>query len=274
MHTLRDDLRASLNSKGVELLPMPQVANRILALAFDPKSTSEQLADLIQLDPTLAGQVMRIANSPFYRPREQIETLQNAIVWLGTSEVQSLALSLAVRGQVFQAPGHEMDIDELWRESLATAIWGQMLAKLLRRDNDVAYLCGLLHAIGRVAVIRVLSRVEAQRRTVCDARSFSLLLDEFEPDCAREVASDWQLPDRVASAIVGWRGYQSLAVYRDDAVLTYAAKQLATASLHPTLMEGDFLSSNSVFTELKVDKSALQELLTRSEEVKTFVEGF
>ncbi len=271
MQTIRDDLRASLNSKGVELLPMPQVAQRIVALAFDPSSDAAQLADLIQRDPTLAGHLMRVANSPYYSPRAKIESLQLAITWLGMSEVQNLAVALAIRGQVFKAPGHEADIDELWRESLATAMWAQAIGKVRGNDADVAYLCGLLHAIGRVAVVRVLSRVEAQRRMVCDARSFALLLDEFEHDCAQQVSADWELPERVSTAVLSWRAYQSLAMHREDAAVTHAARQLATASLHPALMQLEFLTSNPVFEELKLDAGRLEDLLERSEEVRAFV---
>jgi hypothetical protein len=101
-----------------------------------------------------------------------------------------------------------------------------------------------------------------------------LLLDEFEQDCARQVAADWQLPPRVTTAIVGWRGYQALAMHRDDAVLTHAAKQLATASLHPGLVEGGYLTDNPVFTELKMDAKTLDEMMSRSEEIRAFIAAF
>lgn len=274
MQTIRDDLRAALKSGGVELLPMPQVASRIISLAFDNSSDASQLADLIQRDPTLAGQLMRLANAPLFRARTQIESLQQAVTWLGLEEVQGLAVALAVRGQVFQATGHEADIDELWRESLAAAMWAQEIARLLGKEADVAYLCGLLHIIGRVAVVRVLSRVEAQRRMVCDARTFALLLDEFEQEFAVQVTADWQLPRRVTAAILGWRGYERVAGYREDASLTQASRQLATAALHPALLQIEYLSSNPVFAELQLDAAALQRLMEHSEEIRAFVMAF
>lgn len=274
MHTIRDDLRATLTASGVELLPMPQVASRIVALAFDPASKAAGLADLIQRDPSLAGQLMRVANAPRYRARAQIESLPQAITWLGVGEVQNLAVALAVRGQVFKATGHEVDVDELWRESLAAALWAQEIGRVRGRDEDVTYLCGLLHIIGRVAVVRVLSRVEAQRRMVCDARTFSLLLDEFEQEVAVQVAREWQLPRRVSAVVLGWRAYEGVADHRENAAVTHAARQLATVSLHPALMQVEYLLSNPVFAELQLDARALEGLLERSEEIRSFVMGF
>lgn len=51
---------------------MQQVATRIVALAFDPASDARCLAELIERDPTLAGHVMRVANSAPYGPRTPV----------------------------------------------------------------------------------------------------------------------------------------------------------------------------------------------------------
>ena len=76
---VHESLDAALREGGVELLPMPQVATRIVALAFDAKSDATALADLIERDPTLAGQLMRIANSALYRPRSPITSFARGV---------------------------------------------------------------------------------------------------------------------------------------------------------------------------------------------------
>lgn len=263
---------AAANGGGVELLPMPQIASRIIALAFDASSDAAQLADLIQRDPTLAGQLMRVANSAVYRPRVPAVSLQQAISWLGMNEVQSLAVALAIRGQVFKVPGHDADIDELWRESLATALWAQTIAKLRGGDEaEIAYLCGLFHAIGRAAVLRLLSRLEAEHGVVCDVRTSSVLLDEFELDFARQVLADWNLPVRISSAVTNWRGFERLTFHRMDAALINAAHQLAVGCLHPDLLQVDYLFSNPAFAELGLTRESLGSLLERADDVRAFI---
>lgn len=268
---VHESLDAALREGGVELLPMPQVATRIVALAFDAKSDATALADLIERDPTLAGQLMRIANSALYRPRSPITSLQQAVTWLGMGEVQNLAVALAVRGQVFTAPGHERDVEELWRESVAAGLWARTLAEMRNLDAEVAYLCGLLHGIGRTGVIRALSRIEAINRTVFDARTFSLLLDEYETDFAHRVSADWRLPQIVTAAVTGWRNFEAAGEHREQAALTHAAVQLATASLHPDLLNVDYLSSNPAFARLGVNPEVLAGLLERAAQVREFV---
>jgi len=267
-------LRAALGEGGVELLPMPQVAWRIVALAFDPKSDAADLATLITRDPTLAGHVMRVANSSTYRPRAPISSLQQAITWLGNSEVQNLAVALAVRGQVFTAPGHEREVEALWQESIAAAAWGRLIAALRRMDADVAYLCGLLHCVGRAGVIRVLGRVETSHAHVIDARTFATLLDDFEADFAHRISDDWQLPPIVAAAITRWRTFVSEKEFREQAALTNAAVQLATASLHPDLMTVEYFAASRAFATLKLGDAEVATLLEQREKVANFVTAF
>jgi len=264
-------LDAALREGGVELLPMPQVATRIMSMAFDPKSDAAGLADLIQKDPTLAGHLMRVANSAHYQPRSPLTSLQSAVAWLGLGEVQNLAVTLAVRGQVFTAPGHDRDVEELWRESVATAAWARLVAKTVKQDAEVGYLCGLLHAVGRTAVIRALSRIESANRMVFGTRTFSMLLDEYEQDFAHRVSGDWRLPPVVAATVTGWRNFESVGEFQLQAAMINAARQLATASLHPDLLKVEYLASNPAFTALGINLDSLGQLLTRSDTVRAFV---
>ncbi|NJO12799.1 MAG: HDOD domain-containing protein [Gammaproteobacteria bacterium] len=176
-----------------------------------------------------------------------------------------------MRGQVFTAPGHDRDVEELWRESVAAAAWGRLLAKAVKEDAEIAYLCGLLHAVGRTAVIRVLSRIEAANRSVVAARTFAILLDEYQHDFAHRISGDWRLPPVVAAAVTGWRYFENVGEFRRQAALTHAAVQLSTASMHPDLLNLDYLSSNPAFACLGIDAAALSGLLTHADSVRTFV---
>lgn len=271
-HDVHDYLRAVLREGGVELLPMPQVATRIVSLAFDPSADQASLASLVERDPTLAGHVMRVANSAAYRPAAPLASLQQAVSRLGEDEVQNLAAALAIRGQVFSAPGHENEVEELWHEGVAAALWAREIARMRNEDTDVAYLCGLLHGVGRTAVIRAVSRVEAINSRVFDTRGLALLLDEFEADFAHRISGDWRLPPIVAAAVTSWRNFAACGEFRHQAALTHAAVQLATASLHPHLLTTDFLSSNPVFAALGV-QARLEELLGHSDAVVAYLDS-
>src|ERR1700689_1500494 len=99
------------------IAPMPRVCVQLAELTAQHAADASQLARLIQSDPALAGEIMRASNSPALRPRSPIVSLQQAVSWLGVAEVRNIAMAVMLRGEVFVAPGHEPESEELWREA-------------------------------------------------------------------------------------------------------------------------------------------------------------
>src|SRR5450631_1883062 len=99
------------------IAPLPRVCAQLAELTAQQATDATQLSRLIQSDPALAGEIMRVANSPALRPRTAIVSLQQAVSWLGVAEVRNIAMAVMLRGEVFKAPGHEPESEELWREA-------------------------------------------------------------------------------------------------------------------------------------------------------------
>jgi len=144
-------LNAAIADGSLDLPPPPQIAAEVMrltrgdAVAGEAGDTSAQeLAQLIQRDIALAGQVMRVANSALYARRTPVVTLPQAIAWLGIREIRNIAFAVAVQGQVFNSSYFRNEMTELWRESVITALFAQEIARLKRRNVESAYLCGLL----------------------------------------------------------------------------------------------------------------------------------
>ena len=109
---------------------------------------------------------MRVANSALYARRTPVVTLPQAIAWLGIREVRNIAFAVAVQGQVFSSTYFRQEMNELWRESVITALFAQEIARLKRRNVESAYLCGLLHRAGMAVILsRVGSAVLKHRMT-------------------------------------------------------------------------------------------------------------
>ncbi|HXP27525.1 MAG TPA: HDOD domain-containing protein, partial [Steroidobacteraceae bacterium] len=107
------------------IAPMPRVCAQLAELTAQHATDAVQLARLIQSDPALAGEIMRVANSPALRPRAPIVSLQQAVSWLGVAEVRNIAMAVMLRGEIFTAPGHEPESEELWREAWLAGLWAK-----------------------------------------------------------------------------------------------------------------------------------------------------
>ncbi len=129
-------------------------------LTAQQSTDAAQLARLIQSDPALAGEIMRVANSPALRPRAAIVSLQQAVSWLGVAEVRNIAMAVMLRGEVFNAPGHEPESEELWREAWLAGLWAKEIARDRRKHVESAFLAALMHRTGAALALKILSRFE------------------------------------------------------------------------------------------------------------------
>lgn len=168
-----------LNRDHVAAPPLPAVANQILMLAQDPNADITQLSRLIQQDQALAGKVLHMANSPAYLPQSPIVSLQQAITWLGLTLLAQLTLAMSVQKGVFTMKCYEKAIGELWRHALATGLYGKEIARRLRLNVENAFLCGLLHTIGKPFLLHLMLTSEQFPRTPPSWILMDSLLEEW-----------------------------------------------------------------------------------------------
>jgi len=136
-----------------ELPPMPELGRRILQLQSDLNAGALQLANIVQLDPSLAAQVIRYASSSYYGYRGRISNIHDAISRvLGYDLVLNLALGLAA-GRSFRIPDEgPLGLSRFWEHAILSAVLAQKIGACVpdarRPKPGFSYLCGLLHDFG------------------------------------------------------------------------------------------------------------------------------
>src|SRR5512143_1844973 len=136
---LRTALAARLRDEGLTLPLMPRVATQLLSMARDADSDAGKLSRLIHQDAALAGQVLRIANSPAYLPRTPIVSLQQAVTRLGFGTLIEIAVEASLQSGTFRVPGHEEELRLLWQHSLASGAWAKEVARAKRNNVESAF---------------------------------------------------------------------------------------------------------------------------------------
>ncbi|GMQ87164.1 MAG: hypothetical protein BMS9Abin08_0362 [Gammaproteobacteria bacterium] len=136
-----------------ELPPMPELGRRILELQYDPNAGAQQLAAVVQLDPSLAAQVIRYASSSYYGYTGRITNIHEAIARvLGYDMVLNLSLGLAA-GRSFRIPDEgPLGLAHFWEHAVCSAVLvqklGTVLPESMRPPSGLSYLSGLLHDFG------------------------------------------------------------------------------------------------------------------------------
>jgi HD-like signal output (HDOD) protein len=157
MTTVVDSENARAVAQRIEqvyaLPPMPELGRRILELQSDPNADARQLAKIVQLDPSLAAQVVRYASSSYYGYSGRVTTIQDAIARvLGFDTVMNLALGLAA-GRSFRITDKgPLGLSCFWEHAVCSAVLAQKLGAIMpegmRPPPGLCYLSGLLHDFG------------------------------------------------------------------------------------------------------------------------------
>lgn len=183
----------------------PMLLPKLLQALNDSESTRQELVRLILEDPSLAGSVLQRANNAFYRRSpEPVDSLDRAVVVLGTEGLRSL-MATAILQPVFRLPKGYFDkfATITWEQAQRSAIAAETYAKSTNSaDPFVAQLLGLLSALARIVLFRVTMEMYRERPNLLPrAEVFIRSVQAHGAHLAGLIASTWELSDPSLAAL-------------------------------------------------------------------------
>lgn len=149
-----DQLVAGLDRLASILPPMPGIVARLQQELSNEWVNIQRLANLVRSDPTLAGSVLRVANSPYWRGSRQIVEIEEAIQRMGMETLRSLSTVMSLRSATASDKGPAGGtMRDFWRHSLLVAVGSVQIARrspIDRKGLEQIWMAGLLHDIGAV----------------------------------------------------------------------------------------------------------------------------
>lgn len=216
---------------------MPAVLPRLLTSFRDPETSSRDLAQLIGGDLISVSEVMRLANSPFYRRSSEARTLEQAMLVLGQRGLRQMIANIMLKPVYNSRRGHFSAIAAplLWEQAEKAAAINAALARDAgEQDEFPPYLAGLSSNLGLLIGARVLDAQFDGVHTPC-----SLLFRQHWLRSARrltgKIARAWDFPPVTREALAG--------LHQDDAaqlppssLRLYSAERFS--QYHGLLMQG------------------------------------
>ena len=193
--------------KAVHLHTLPVIIFEANRLMRDPRTSAQQVADLIARDPVIAARMLRLVNSSYYGFQQRIGNLTQAIVILGFQTVKNIMLTVTVI-ESFRRDRHDpLDYPLFWSHSVACAIAAGEIARLAKTPHaDEAYVAGLLHDIGKLLIAQHLPSIALAVRDKLEAgmsevEAERLFLGRDHSDVGCLLARSWLLPESLTEAI-------------------------------------------------------------------------
>ncbi|MDA0747152.1 MAG: response regulator [bacterium] len=192
---------------------MPTVYGEIEKLSKDPDATSEAYSHVIELDPGITTQMLKLCNSSAFSFSRRISSILDAVNLLGLQTVVDFVRTLSVVG-AFKGSAPAFDTQEFWKHSIACGVSAKLLlerpefSKTLKVGGDDPFMAGMVHDIGKQVLgfffnemyTMVLDEMQKNGQTMYDVEQDVLGLSHG--DIGEALATKWQLPD-ILSKVIG-----------------------------------------------------------------------
>jgi putative nucleotidyltransferase with HDIG domain len=200
-------------SNTLVLPSLPTVALKCLTLLRSPNFAIKDAATIVERDPLVAAQVMRVANSAALATREPAKTILAALGRLGVDKLRTVLVEASAH-KVFESRDQRIAgaCKGLWEHSLAVASLARDILALGggAGEPDVAYLAGLLHDVGKPVVAALL--LEAERMASggftnhnkggwIESNAWISVIQTTHRKVGVALAEKWELPEAVVKAI-------------------------------------------------------------------------
>jgi HD-like signal output (HDOD) protein len=182
----------------------PMQLPRLMQAINDETASRGALSQIIAGDPALAGNLLRLANSPFYRhSSEPIESLDRAVAMLGIEGLRSM-IAAALLQPVFRISGGSFAKfgEVTWEHSLFAASAAEVRASLVESaDPFAAQLLSLILGLATIVVFSVAQDAFMAHRRAPEAPIIAALIDAHAISVARQIAASWELSERIDKAL-------------------------------------------------------------------------
>jgi HD-like signal output (HDOD) protein len=200
-----EGLRGVFGSPGYKPPMLPSIALEIHDLSCRPDIDTEKLVHVLEHDPMLAAQVLRVANSPIFRGRDAESSLRSAVLRLGLKNLGEVVFEIALHMRVFRSAEYSGMMEQLRRQSTACANLCRLVAFRVGQDSEHAFLCGLLHDIGIAAILIVLGE-RHKSETALEPAVLSEVLWQIHEDISGMLVRQWKLPGEIAEVVAHHHG--------------------------------------------------------------------
>lgn len=178
---------------GVTFPVLPAAVAEVMALANSPEANFREVDRVVRQDPIVAARVLSVANSPLYRPPSPITSLRVAMLRLGWSILREVLLQAVAEAHLFRnGPRRELASARL--HAIVLAHVHRHVAAVVGFDTEHAFVCGLLHDLGRPIMLSLLGDAKAPK---LEAPQRTALIEALHCTIGEHVAQAWGLPDVV-----------------------------------------------------------------------------
>jgi putative nucleotidyltransferase with HDIG domain len=176
------------------LPPIPVVMTELLQALDNENTDMNSLARIISKDPSMSMNLLKVANSAFYRLPYKVLAIDQAVRMLGIKEITMICIACGAYSAL-KPPRNvkTFDSDEFWKHSVATGIISKRLcSKANIRGDGTLYLSGLLHDVGKVILDRFVHDI------------YTIVIQATVDECIPMIEAEKKILGESHATVGGW----------------------------------------------------------------------
>lgn len=258
-------------NKSLDLLrPIPRIAFKLIDMIVDRACTISEIAHELEQDQILAARILKYCNSPGVGQGRKVESMDRALLVLGSKELLNIALAISVKDFFNETDGgYSLCKEGMFKHSVGTAIAARILAEAAGGvSGSRAYTAGLLHDIGKVILDQYMARwfpLFYQKMQAEHSNLSSLEREIFglsHEEAGSLLAKRWSLPERLTEVIRHHHSPQKAFFDPELTALIHVADGIAARFMPGLQVESvDSESMAFSFSKLGLSKTRLQAVL-------------
>lgn len=186
-----DELYEIIRRGTIDIPPIPAEMQLLMNRMNDPELSVNDIIECIT-DPILVSKAIRICNSSFYGHRGKVNTLREAVVYMGLKSLMSIVTVHALSGF---APKNPEKVEAVLHHSMSVGMIARQLARHMGANHEQAFICGLLHDIGWIVMLDILAGYELSDEKLCG------LIRTHHATVGGLVAKRWNFSDEMQEVI-------------------------------------------------------------------------
>ena len=187
------------------LRPFPAAACTLIRLINNERVDFRDVSNVIAADAAFSSQVLRLANSALIGGRYEIDSILQALAVVGVDRLRDLVVTVALKN--FMGEADNACLRRCWRHNLATALWCEKLAPWFHIEIPLGYTAGILHDIGRIALLMLFPQDYAaflDRSLPAQSDPLEVEQMHWETDhchIGHSLAANWNFPSVLSDVI-------------------------------------------------------------------------
>ena len=189
---------------------LPTVYTKLADAIDDPTVTIDQLSKIISSDQSSVFKILKVANSPFYGFRGKVDTISQALLYLGFNEVKNIIFALSVTN-LFSKEKQIIGFSpiDLWSHAIGVGILTRLLGAVAREKNlENYFLAGIFHDIGKLVFMEFAPKEYQKAVQLANTKNIRISQAETEifggdhASAGYLLAEKWKLPSSIQKVVL------------------------------------------------------------------------